>query len=178
MHPACSHAVCQFMGCRDHPTEDSGDQERSVHRGASRNPCIGNAREYIFVFIYLFNCSWASSCCSLCAGVSDSSLFHCKENVKTSGKGREAPSIISLEHFPSQAPHTAIIGYFCTPLREDQSTWLFNEILEKTKLKIRVEEHQELTVDKTFSKVFHRQNFTVATISTSQWPWSPPPLHH
>lgn len=53
MHPACSHAVCQFMGCRDHPTEDSGDQERSVHRGPSRNPCIGNAREYIFVFIYL-----------------------------------------------------------------------------------------------------------------------------
>lgn len=133
---------------------------------------------WIYICIYLFNCSWASSCCSLCAGVSDSSLFHCKENVKTSGKGREAPSIISLEHFPSQAPHTAIIGYFCTPLREDQSTWLFNEILEKTKLKIRVEEHQELTVDKTFSKVFHRQNFTVATISTSQWPWSPPPLHH
>lgn len=55
-----------------------------------------------------------------------------------------------------------------TPLtsatERDHSNWLFNEILEKAKLK---EEHQEMPVGKIFSKAFHRKKFKVAIISTS-----------
>lgn len=111
--PSAHVLRASFMGCRDHSMKDSRDRERSLHQGSLKVPGH-RERTCIYICIYLFNRNWASSSCALCAGVSDSSLFLCRENDKTSEKGSVAPSIISLDCFLPQAPYTVIIGYFCT----------------------------------------------------------------
>lgn len=65
---------------------------------------------------------------------------------------------VRLHHSTRALPTSSTANVLCTPLREDHSNSLFNEIAEKTKLKIRHEEHQEMPVGKIFIKAFHRQN--------------------
>lgn len=92
--PSARTLDSSLTGGRDHPMKGSRDQERSPHQGSREVPVHrGCAR--MDIHIYLFNRSWASSSRALCAGVSDSSLFLWRENVKTSEKGR----VGSLHHF-------------------------------------------------------------------------------
>lgn len=131
MCPSAHVLPASSMGCGDHPMKDRREQERCLHQGSLEVPVRRNCT-CIYICIYLFNCSWASPSCALCAGVCDSSLFLCRENIKTSEKGQ----VGSLHNFTPLLPASSVLYRYHRLLlhvREDQSNCLFYEISENNR---------------------------------------------